>query len=63
MKNKVDRCYFCGTLSQYNFSMQTPVCSRHWDMMCHIDVPNHIPDEQMLNYKKEILAKKLKEFR
>ncbi len=59
MKKSPDRCYFCGTLSQYNFRLETPVCGMHWDMMYNIDVPKHVPDAQLLNYKKLALEKRI----
>ena len=60
MVNSPDRCYFCGTLSQYNFFMRLPMCGRHWDMMYSQDIPDYIPDSQILNYQKMALVKKLK---
>jgi hypothetical protein len=57
--NKDNRCYFCGEISQYKFKMNTLVCTHHWDMMYHQVVPDHVPDEQMLDYKKLAVIKRI----
>lgn len=59
MENESDRCYFCGTLSQYNFGMQTSVCTDHWNMMYRIKVPSHIDPSQITNYRKLALEKRI----
>lgn len=59
--NKDNRCYFCGGLGQYKFHMKTLVCTFHWDKMYYTSVPDHVPDEQMLEYKKLVVEKELKE--
>ena len=60
MKKNPDKCYFCGTPSQYDFFIKIPVCSKHWNMMYRIKTPKYLPNEQRLNYKKMTLIKKLK---
>lgn len=61
--NRDNSCYFCGDLGTYKFHMKTLVCNDHWDMMYHQIVPDHVPDEQMLEYKKLATIKKLEEDR
>ena len=56
-----DRCYFCGVIAQYNFTLQTPVCKHHWDLMYYQVVPDYVADSQILNYKKLALEKKIKD--
>lgn len=60
METNSNKCYFCDELSQYNYTMQTSICSYHWSMMYYQDVPNYIPNNQILNYRKIALIKKLK---
>jgi hypothetical protein len=56
---EVDRCCFCGKLSQYNFTIQTPVCEKHWHMMWKVEVPNYISASQILTFKKLAVKKQL----
>ena len=60
MEKRSDKCYFCGEISQYNFTMQTPVCTHHWNMMYRQKTPKYIPDSQIIDYKKAMLLKRLK---
>ena len=58
-ENRPDRCYFCDMLAQYNFSMQTAVCAKHWDQMYHQNVPDYIDDSQILDFKRLALEKRI----
>ncbi len=55
-----NECCFCGKFAQYSFTMNTVVCGHHWNMLYDLDVPDHIPDSQKLNFKAMILKKKIK---
>jgi hypothetical protein len=39
--------------------MQTAVCAVHWDQMYYMEVPDYIGEEQMLQYKRLSLEKKI----